>query len=969
MSRNISRRIRARSSVIYQSQLRKLSFEPLEQRALLTINLLGIPNWSEQGPGPIRDGQVEGMAVQNNPVAGAVEAIAAHPTEVNTVYVGTANGGIWKTTNATAGSPSWATTTGQFPSLSISAIIFSPNDAGHNTLYAGTGQNSSGYQGGFSAGLLKTIDAGQTWTMLGGNTFENLRIRNIYPMTVDPGTGLESILVAASDTNVADGWDDGGIFRSVNGGAAWTHISGTMDIAGDGLDNDGNGQTDEAGELVLPWGSATNLAANPGTAGQYYAAVAGNFDLNGDGIDNDSNAWADKGIYRSDNYGLTWIDVTGNLALPADTDGQDNDGDGQIDAADPHEGLQVADRIELSVSAATGHPVYADVIQSKQLKGVFRAPSGGSNWTAINNFPAVGQGDLHTSMLADATDPDVLWYAGDVAAAPPWVGAVFRVTASTSTWTPMTLNLGGAGANGTAPHADSRDMVFDASGRILEADDGGIYRLEAIDNPALRKWVSLDGTLKITEQNSVGYDSRNNIIISGNQDTGTAEQLSAGNPAWRQAYLGIFAGAGTGNPQYYFLQGDGNFSQAVDESNAGFTLRYSMGNNFSYFWRRSFNNANVQQDLVPDGTEAAGVDMEAAQIMLARAAAPTQLLSGLNADDLAFSTANGGSNFDRIPFILNALDPTRLLIGYNGLYESGNGGDIIQEIDPSSNARSLVTALAYGGVEPNNATPDPNDTIPNRNVIYYARGGQIRVRTQANGAFTAANPAGASTILDIKIDPRDWHTAYAVDPSHVYMTTNAGQQWTDVTGSLPIQSLRGLEVLVVGGQTVVLVGGQGGLYRALNPTQVGAHVWTEFGEGMPNVLVTDLLYNAADNVLIVGTFGRGAWSISNPTANLAVDPVLQINGNANADTVRLVRDQNNPSLLNIFENNNSPTPTRQVQLSLLKRIDVNGQGGTDTLTVDTTNGVIEVSLGIHYDGGTENDTLVVILLSVVSSVD
>ena len=126
------------------------------------------------------------------------------------------------------------------------------------------------------------------------------------------------------------------------------------------------------------------------------------------------------------------------------------------------------------------------------------------------------------------------------------------------------------------------------------------------------------------------------------------------------------------------------------------------------------------------------------------------------------------------------------------------------------------------------------------------------------------------------------------------------------------------------------------------------------------MLVTDVLYNAADNVLIAGTFGRGAWSISNPTANLdgrsgaANQRQRECRHGPAGAAIRTI-----PSLLNIFENNNSSTPTRQVQLSLLKRIDVNGQGGTDTLTVDTTNGVIEVPLGIHSDGGTENDTLVV----------
>ena len=49
------------------------------------------------------------------------------------------------------------------------------------------------------------------------------------------------------------------------------------------------------------------------------------------------------------------------------------------------------------------------------------------------------------------------------------------------------------GANGTAPHADSRDIKFDINGDLLEVDDGGIYRLT---NPTVagRTWSSLNAS-------------------------------------------------------------------------------------------------------------------------------------------------------------------------------------------------------------------------------------------------------------------------------------------------------------------------------------------------------------------------------------------------------------------------------------------------------------------------------------------
>ena len=111
---------------------RRVLLDFLEDRTVPAITLTGVPNWVEQGPGPIQNNpNVVGMEAQGKPVSGAVEAIAAHPTDANTLFVGTASGGIWKTTNAlnVSPGPTWTPLTDQLPSLSISSLAFSPLDA------------------------------------------------------------------------------------------------------------------------------------------------------------------------------------------------------------------------------------------------------------------------------------------------------------------------------------------------------------------------------------------------------------------------------------------------------------------------------------------------------------------------------------------------------------------------------------------------------------------------------------------------------------------------------------------------------------------------------------------------------------------------------------------------------------------------------------------------------------------------
>src|SRR5438045_709038 len=92
---------------VQQSRYRP-TIQVLEDRTLLaSVTLLGVPNWVEQGPGPIL---VPGSAAAFNQ-NGAVQSIAARPGDATTLFVGTVNGGVWRTTTAMAANPTWTATT------------------------------------------------------------------------------------------------------------------------------------------------------------------------------------------------------------------------------------------------------------------------------------------------------------------------------------------------------------------------------------------------------------------------------------------------------------------------------------------------------------------------------------------------------------------------------------------------------------------------------------------------------------------------------------------------------------------------------------------------------------------------------------------------------------------------------------------------------------------------------------------
>src|SRR5262249_37184422 len=223
--------------------------------------------------------------------------------------------------------------------------------------------------------------------------------------------------------------------------------------------------------------------------------------------------------------------------------------------------------------------------------------------------------------------------------------------------------------------------------------------------------------------------------------------------------------------------------------------------------------------------------------------------------------------------------------------------------------------------------------VDNPDVLYVGdNNGNVFVRTTAGGTLTAtATPFPGGFVQDITLDPNDWRHAFVADSSGVWETTNNGATWVPLTGNLAsfTKNIKTIEFAEQGNVDAILVGGLGGVFRMItnNPG-----VWSEYGQGMPNAVVYDLDFVADDpdnnaangtGVLVAGTFGRGAWEIQNASSTLTVPGVLQVVGDEDffgeADTIRLVRETANPSLLDVFVNGVMEGP---FQLSTLQQIDV-----------------------------------------------
>ena len=105
---------------------RRLLLEPMEPRMLLSVSLVGVPEWFDQGPGPENQGGA--VAAPNNAVNGAVEMLVMHPTVANMAFAGTVAGGVWRTADITGGGNpaniNWHPLTDKLPSLYVGALAF-----------------------------------------------------------------------------------------------------------------------------------------------------------------------------------------------------------------------------------------------------------------------------------------------------------------------------------------------------------------------------------------------------------------------------------------------------------------------------------------------------------------------------------------------------------------------------------------------------------------------------------------------------------------------------------------------------------------------------------------------------------------------------------------------------------------------------------------------------------------------------
>jgi hypothetical protein len=867
------RALRAASPFLSYSTSSLISTYPAQQ------SVDGAPasstGWVPVGPAPLAsDATGDGMQ-DYNWVSGRATSVLIDSADAtgNTVLLGGAYGGLWKSTNAGSlnSNPAlvtWRALIDDEPTLAVGAIALQPGNS--NVILVGTGETNSSGDSYYGLGILRSADGGSTWTQIEsagtGQSFLGIGFSRIVFSTANPKV---AVAATAGDNGLYVGLEEDGnstargLYFSQDGGVTWNRVilsdgavaasataviynpgqgaSGTFYafIRRHGLYSSTDGQhfarlalqpTAGLARAMCPAGSNAGscliyrgeFAVVPGRNEMYVWVVDVQPDING------NPAPADEAIWQTINGGTSWTQIPDN--------GITNCGD---NAFGPDSGCGVEQswyNLELvAIPNATGTDIYAGAVN------LYKCTLAGGTTCA--------QGDWINLTHVYGCDPGPLGAPAHVH--PDQHGIAFMV------------------ASGKAPgyfaHDGGISRTLDGYAGLNTGSCMGTNQFDSLSQPQSGGNTETLGSM--TEFVSFSADpSDADILLGGTQDNGSPKTNTAtSSSTWQNA-----------------LGGDGGFT-AINSANSNPESREWFAEN--------------------------------PYVSILKCEAGTACNDSVFSEVVGSSDLGGDQGAFYTPYILDPQNNGEMLVGTCRVWRISTSGtaplQLSNDFDTlgtgacTGDEVNLVNALAAGGPTANGLSTVvyavTNGYGPLSGALNGPPGGEVWVTSDAGVTLmtnVTANPSqninpNAYAISAVAMDRSDatGNTAYVgimgfstldFPTSHVWKTADAGTSWTDWTGSgageLPDAPVNALLVDAQAAQ--VYVGTDVGVFVSSTTTAN----WTEVGPApgptaagfLPNAPVTALQLfnpNANTKTLVASTYGRGIWNYALSTANKATPTI------------------------------------------------------------------------------------------------
>jgi photosystem II stability/assembly factor-like uncharacterized protein len=461
-------------------------------------------SWVSLGPEPIATNS--SFTWGEPPFSGRITAIAVNGSNPQEIFVGAAQGGVWKSAD---GGTTWTPLTDSEQSLAVGSITLSPDN---KTIYVGTGEGNECGDCYYGIGLLKSTDGGATWTILGQSYFSGLAITSILINPLRPNQMLVSTQLAVccgAGVSLASASSTPGIFLTTDGGSTWSEI-----------------HTGGVAQLTLVPQSTSSGSGNVPFAGNFsggvWALETQNFTLSKPEMD-----WSTTG---------NWIQFFSEM--------------------DPNCESSFLCRVAVASTAAQSNSVYVALVNSTgALAAIDKCDIVASPCTAVtnpqnvvDNFGGIvppcganGQGWYDLVLSVDPTNANNLYFG---------CTSLYRSMDGGTTWTP----LGGYSA-GSIIHPDMHALAFTPGNpsTIFVGNDGGIWK--STDQGT--SWMDLNQGLSITQFYYMAVSNSGKLILAGSQDNGCNEY--DGSVSWNQVETGDggWVGFDPANSQILYCVVDG----------------------------------------------------------------------------------------------------------------------------------------------------------------------------------------------------------------------------------------------------------------------------------------------------------------------------------------------------------------------------------------------------------------------------
>ncbi|MCU1286718.1 MAG: hypothetical protein JWO13_3068 [Acidobacteriales bacterium] len=682
---------------------------------------------------------------------------------------------MWKSFNAGG---SWSPVSDLIANLAVTTLAIDPSS--HSVIYAGTGEGYSNFDAVRGGGIFKSTDGGANWSHLNGPN------ALFYPGAFDY---VFKVLVSAHNPSNVYVAARSGVWSSADSGATWR-----WSVVGN---------------------TCPDLVMRTDKAGDYLITACGQFSrgsiLRNPNAENINSQWQT----------LLADDAIGRISLALAPSNQD-----VIYA--------MADRVQ-------------DPARNYALRAVYRSGSSGDPATWTVQTSAASPIKLNTLLL---TNPEAAtasecgvgnsffvdqgWYDNVLAVDPVnpnrvWAGGIdlFRSDDGGANWGLASYWL--AKGQPQYVHPDQHVIAFHPSyngssnRKMYVGNDGGIFRTDdALASTATGPLATCDSS-----QSGVTWTSINNgygvtqfyhgapypdgsTYFGGTQDNGTIRSGVVSDTVWSE-----------------ILGGDGGYV-AVDPTNTN---------------RLFASNPGLSLKSSGDGGQ-------------------------------TFAPAtNGISDFGLFvaPFVMDPAQPKRLWTGGIYLWRSNDGAATWQRASDVTPGNGLVSSLAVAPGNPNLVILGMSDGY----ILRQTNGLTSNSSTNVDYAFPRNG-----FVSSIAFDPKNQNVVYAtystfgVDhAAHVYKSADAGSTWnqSDGVGDGAIPDVPVHSIAVDPNVTSRLYAGTDvGVFVSLD----GGQSWAVENTGFANVVVESLKFDASGQHLFAFTHGRGAWRVDLRPSELSITPSL-----------------------------------------------------------------------------------------------